>query len=436
MQINQNIPAMFAYRAVTNAQNGLATTTERLSSGLRINRAADDAAGLAISEKLRAQKNGLDQALRNTSDGISLLRTAEGGLNETHAILQRMRVLAVQAANTGVMTTDTLRAIQAEMTQLTADIDRIAYTSEFNGQPLLDGTFRDKSLQVGANAGDTKVVSIVSSVTEAIPPQPAGVALWNVYDQADPVTSPVSVTHTVGGETTEVSVSLDPLPDNVADLVAKLNEDPAFGASFTASVGSHTFGDGTTVAKNVIIMAKTPGAGAVATSGIPHDESEMQTNPGRDEVPARFGGFGAADILGVVDITREAGSSTSTVTVGGGPSKGFGTCNDVVTPPGEVTVTNTWNSGASDAITQIDNAIAIVSRGRTDLGATANALEHTARSVGVSADNLASSESRIRDADLAKEIAEMQRWQILAQASMEMLSRANMVPQSVIKLLQ
>lgn len=178
MRINQNLPAMFAYRALTNTQNGLTTTTERLSSGLRINRAADDAAGLAISEGLRAQANGLDQAQRNTGDGISPMRTAEGGLNETHAVLQRMRTLAVQAANNGVMTSDNLKAIQAEMTELTAEIDRIAYKTEFNGTNLLDGSFRNKSLQVGANAGDTQLVTIASSIVEAVPASPAGTALW------------------------------------------------------------------------------------------------------------------------------------------------------------------------------------------------------------------------------------------------------------------
>ncbi|GAB97473.1 flagellin [Kineosphaera limosa] len=149
MQINQNISALFAYRSLTNNQNGVSTSMERLSSGLRINRAADDAAGLAISENMRTQVNGLNQGARNAGDGISLLRTAEGALNETHAILQRMRTLAVQAANVGVMTSENLQMVQVEMGQLIAEIDRIAYETEFNGTSLLDGTFREKSCRWG-----------------------------------------------------------------------------------------------------------------------------------------------------------------------------------------------------------------------------------------------------------------------------------------------
>lgn len=216
MFINTNGSAMFAYRSLAKNQNGIATATERLSSGLRINRAADDAAGLAIAENMRGQVNGLNQGARNAGDGVSLLRTAEGGLNETHAILQRMRTLAVQAANSGVMSSDNLRAIQAEMTQAMAEIDRIAYGAEFNGQTLLDGTFRDKKLQVGANAGDVKTVSIVSTIIAevpaiparpAIPPEPARVALWEVETGSLPGRL-LTFTHTLAGGTTSVSVSV------------------------------------------------------------------------------------------------------------------------------------------------------------------------------------------------------------------------------------
>lgn len=263
MRINQNAAAAFAYRSLVNHQGGLSTSTERLASGLRINRAADDAAGLAIAETMRAQVNGLNQGQRNAGDGISLLRTAEGALNETHAILQRMRTLAVQAANAGVMSSDNLRMIQTEMTQLTGEIDRIAYETEFNGATLLDGTFVDKKLQVGANAGDTKTVTIRSGVDAAVPQsdeqpaQAAGVALWGVSDPARmaAIADPVSFTHTLAGQPTQVDVSLDPLPTTVPELGARLNDDPTFSASFTASVGVHTYQDGTSVPANLIVMA-------------------------------------------------------------------------------------------------------------------------------------------------------------------------------------
>lgn len=251
------------------------------------------------------------------------------------------------------------------------------------------------------------------------------------------IAGPVGFSHVLeSGETATATVDVPPPIESVSDLVAKLNANTEFSAAFTATVGTHTYADGQTAAANLIIMAKTPGAGAVTTTGIPSDEAQLQQNPGRDEVPERVGGYGSVDILGVVDVTREAGSSTHTYTTGGGASRGFGTANDGVTPPREVTVTNTWRAGATDAITQIDRAIEIVSRGRAEMGATENGLEHTSRSLGVSAENLAMSQSRIRDADLAKEISEMQKWQIMSQAAMQMLAQANQVPQTVLKLLQ
>lgn len=463
MFINTNVSAMFAHRSLANNQKGVATATERLSSGLRINRAADDAAGLAISETMRAQVNGLHQGQRNAGDGISLLRTAEGALNETHAVLQRMRTLAVQAANSGVMTSDNLRNIQVEMAQLTSEIDRIAYETEFNGASLLDGTFREKQLQVGANQGDTKTINIVSAIVPAvpgraaIPAQPAAVALWEVSDPSRlaAIANPVSFTHTMGGQTTSVNVGMNPAPTSVEELVGRLNADPGFNAAFTAMPGPHRYLDGSTVNENLIVIAKEGGAGEVSVTGIPSNTSKMEKHPGQNEIPAipetpaRGRGYGSVDILGEIDVTREAGSSTTTVIIPGssggttgGTSSGFGTVTETpvidIPPsdPREETRTETWNSGAYDAIAKIDRAIAIVSTGRSELGATENALDHTIRSVGVAAENLALSESRIRDANMAKEISELQRWQILAQASMEMLSRANMVPQSVLKLLQ
>lgn len=160
LQINTNIAAMNAYRNLSSTQNAMSTSLERLSSGLRINRAADDAAGLAISEKLRAQVGGLNQATSNAQDGISLIQTAEGALNETHSILQRMRQLAVQSANDTNSDSDRTQ-IQKEVTQLTQELDRISSTTQFNGKNLLDGSFNG-TFQIGANMGQNLAVSIGS----------------------------------------------------------------------------------------------------------------------------------------------------------------------------------------------------------------------------------------------------------------------------------
>ncbi len=162
LQINTNVAALNAYRNLSATQGSMNTSLERLSSGLRINRAADDAAGLAISEKLRAQTNGLNQATSNAQDAISLVQTAEGALNETHSILQRMRTLAVQSAN-DTNTDDDRASIQKEITQLNGELDRIASNTEFNGQKLLDGTGGTAgsfSFQIGANSGQTTTVDL------------------------------------------------------------------------------------------------------------------------------------------------------------------------------------------------------------------------------------------------------------------------------------
>jgi flagellin len=165
LRINNNIEAVNAHRNLSVTALSMSKSMEKLSSGLRINRAADDAAGLAISEKLRGQVKGLNQAVRNSQDGISLIQTAEGALNETHSLLQRMRELAVQAAN-DTLTSNDRNAISSEMTQLTEEVDRISDTTQFNTQKLLDGNFTGKLLQIGANDGQVLTVNI-SGATSA-----------------------------------------------------------------------------------------------------------------------------------------------------------------------------------------------------------------------------------------------------------------------------
>jgi len=270
LQINTNIAAMNAYRNLSGTQNAMSTSLERLSSGLRINRAADDAAGLAISETLRSQANGLNQATANAQDGISLIQTAEGGLNETHSILQRMRQLTVQAGN-DTNDANARTAITSEITQLNSELDRIATTTQFNGTKLLDGTATALSFQVGANSGDTLAV--------------------NVGAKADSVTLTTST----------------------------------------------------------------------------------------------------------VDVTTAANATTS--------------------------------------LTKIDAAISTVSTQRATLGAVQNRLQHTVNSLSVAAENTTAAESRIRDTDMAKEMTQFTKSQILSRAGVAMLAQANSAPQSVLKLL-
>ncbi|WP_430508312.1 flagellin Hag [Rossellomorea marisflavi] len=165
MRINHNIAALNTHRQLNSATNAQSKSMEKLASGLRINRAGDDAAGLSISEKMRGQIRGLDQASRNAQDGISLIQTAEGALSETHAILQRQRELVVQAGNAGTLADDDLQSIQDEITQLNSELDGIADRTEFNGKKLLDGAFSEK-FQIGANIAQNHTLTINSGVAD------------------------------------------------------------------------------------------------------------------------------------------------------------------------------------------------------------------------------------------------------------------------------
>lgn len=468
--LNTNMSALAAYNNLKKTQSRVDSTLEKLSSGLRIHRAADDAAGLAISEKLRTQVNGLNQAQRNIQDGVSVMQTGDGGLTETHALLQRMRTLAVQAAN-GTNSAENLRQIQAEMNQLTAEIDHVADGVQFNGMTLLNGSFHDKQLQIGANAGDTMQVDIYSQripatplvpAVPAVPPLPAATALWDVDKGLPAAGSTVSIQQTVAGVKKSVAVVMPtPGPTSVTELVAVLQQDAGFAANFTARTSSYSiegpqyFND-----VNLIVESQTPGYGQVSLTGV--GSSWEQVDPGyagRPEIPEipakpeRFLGYHASEILvGMVDLTKEGGSTTTpgySYTTGGtsyetgGQSTGFGTGSyipktTVTIPKQTVTVpptTTSWPSGASEALGMIDRAIDIVSRGRADIGAYQNRLEHAARSASVGEENMAASESRIRDADMALEMSKLTRDQILAQAGVSMLAQANQLPQHVLKLL-
>jgi flagellin len=302
LRINQNIAAMNSYRNLSVTDGQMAKSLEKLSSGFRINRAADDAAGLAISEGLRSQIGGLKVAVRNTQDGVSVVQTAEGALTETHAILQRMRDLAVQAAN-GTNDDNSLAALDQETTQLKAELTRIAEKTTFNNVSLLDGDF-SKQFQVGYAAGDTLNVGITS------------------------------------------------------------------GAA---------------------------GQGFAATD---------------------LGNFDAA--TGVVTATETVNDIDLTVAA-------------VIDP---VTGTTTTASSAEDAIGILDSAIQQVSTARADLGALQNRFEHTINNLNVAVENLSASESRIRDTDMASEMVNFTRAQILSQAGTAMLAQANQAPQGVLRLLQ
>ncbi|MCL5256748.1 MAG: flagellin [Chloroflexi bacterium] len=390
VRINTNIEALNAQRNLNINATAFGKQVERLSSGLRINRAGDDAAGLSISEKLRAQINGLNQASRNSQDGISMIQTAEGSLNEVHSLLQRMRELAVQAGNETLSDSDRT-AIGDELYALRSEIDRIGNTTKFNGKSLLNGSLTTSL------AGGSSVAVGAALATSAT------------------VVSKVDVSGAVAGTT----------------------------FTFTASGADATLSDGT---NSVTVTAAAMGASGEQVLDFGSLGVKITINGA--------GGTGAqiaADLATLGDVTTAAGSGSASLQVGTSSNvddritvslsdmrstaigSGAGSyISDKVTDNTAVSTA----AKARDLVDVIDGAISNVSDQRGKLGAYQNRLEHTIANLGVAGENLSASESRIRDADMAAETVAFTRSQILQQAATAVLAQANQAPQSVLKLLQ
>ena len=463
MRINTNISALNAHRQLgINTDRG-ASAMEKLSSGLRINRAGDDAAGLAISEKMRGQIRGLTQASRNAQDGISLIQTAEGALNETHAILQRMRELATQSS-TDTNTEVDRNEIQKEIDQLAQEITRIADTTEFNTQNLLGGKF-EAIFHIGANEAQniTLVVNDMSSAALGVEGN-AGliqekIAEWGAA--SDSVLAGAEVgdrfqVQKLGNAQTVskiedvqyllrdtddniVGVSVDGATWSIAaatgstltSVIADANLGTAVvidGTEFTAiksgviEITGNSSGTLTVKAEDTLVDKPELAAGEYTVVGnsvpLPNDK-DLALMDASGKVVAYYGSDKWSDVTGKIlfggeNISLVAGD---VVTVGG---KGI----DVST-----------QAAADKAITVINDAIETVSAERSMLGAMQNRLEHTIANLGTSAENLQAAESRVRDLDMAAEIMEFTKSNILNQAATAMLAQANMAPQTVLQLL-
>jgi flagellin len=378
VRINTNVSALNAWKNLSVTGGLMAKSLEKLSSGYRINKAADDAAGLAISEKMRAQTAGLKQAARNAQDGISLIQTAEGALNESHAILQRMRELMVQAGN-GTNAGDDLDKIQEEIDQLVQELDGIASRTEFNGQQLLDGSLGATTANVGPDLADGTGALKIVDVT--------GAAIGAGYQ----------VTADASADTLTVT-SADGLLSQTIDV----------GDAASVAVGARFHFDklGITLeaqATDISGVAGADGQFDVATNGVAF---QIGAN-GNQGMSVSIDSV-AADKLGSADIKMNA------IDV-----KAFG-----------VAATSFENQLAA-----IDDAISQVSSTRSELGAYQNRLEHTINNLQTASENLTAAESRIRDVDMALEMANFTRHQILQQAGTAMLAQANVQTQSVLKLL-
>ncbi|MBH5320623.1 flagellin [Paenibacillus sp. GSMTC-2017] len=417
MIINHNIAALNTHRQLGANSAATSKNIEKLSSGLRINRAGDDAAGLAISEKMRGQIRGLDMASKNAQDGISLIQTAEGALNETHSILQRMRELAVQSGSD--TNTDSDRGeIQKEVDQLVTEIDRISNTTEFNTKKLVDGSFSG-TFQIGANENQTMKLGINAM----------GSASLNL-------TSGVQVADGVFGGTAgkvlgegSYTVKGTDLLDAKGQIVASL----ATNVATTAGGGTYTFAkatalnDGDTIkinAAGVAGLTKNLEAGQTNNKLAPGTYKFVGSDVFKDDV--KVGTF-ATSVITFTDTTK--GTLDLATTFGlANPAAG-----DTLVVKG-VDVSN--REQASATITAVNNALESVSAERSKLGAVQNRLEHTVNNLGTSSENLTAAESRIRDVDMAKEMMQQTKNSILAQAAQAMLAQANQQPQGVLQLLR
>ena len=493
--VNTNISSLNAQRNLESSQSTAATSLERLSSGLRINSARDDAAGLAISNRFTAQINGLNQAARNAADGISLAQTAEGALQEVTSNLQRIRELAVQSANATNSGSDR-SALQLEASQLLAEIDRVATSSNFNGVSLLNGSFTSQAFQVGANAGETVSVSSISSARTTDLGTFQGVSLSNQsVGTADDTATAAAITFTYSDASTEV-VSLGSVATDakaIADafnassrgFVATADANALAGNGSTTTTGDGADSAADTFTLNGSSFTVTNAAGVAATNrtnfvdavnAISAQTGVTAVNTGSDvDLTAADGrnitlaftagtntgtgtnsvvtdyGIAAASVgtnASTYDLTfvRPAANATgATVSsfIGSGTGANTGTGASTLTSQ---TVTQTGSAlsaldlstvaGATTALATIDASLTTVNTSRADLGAYQNRFESVIASTQVAAENATASRSRIQDADFASETANLTKSQILTQAGISVLAQANAQPQQVLALLQ
>lgn len=484
MVINHNLGAMNAQRNMGINSGAASKSMEKLSSGLKINRAGDDAAGLSISEKMRAQIRGLDQASTNAEDGISMIQTAEGALNETHSILQRMRELSVQAGNDTNADTDRA-AIQEEINQLTSEINRIGNTTEFNTQKLLNG---DKETGVKTLV---KGEAAKAAVTEV-----KGVYAATV-GTADLVIGGKTFTYDSTGDGSvsfKDLATLKTLVGNDAELSAAytIGDDGAGKLTLTQKVGSDTKLTGDVTETTAGVVGEAAVVGTASKYSFTFDSDAEKVTIGSDEfkgfknvdelvdaINAKYttNGYSAAKSADgkSIELTEkgtQVGTATAPTVTGTkdnsvklqiganenqsmsieiddmrsdalglvGTGKGFTKESTVTDGTNNTNIQNALDvstaKNAGNATTIINNAIETVSKQRSSLGAYQNRLEHTINNLNTSSENLTAAESRIRDTDMASEMSEYSKNNILQQAAQAMLAQAKSAPEQVLQLLR
>lgn len=511
MRIQHNISALNTHRNLSFNNSQAAKNLEKLSSGYKINRAGDDAAGLAISEKMRAQIRGLDMASKNSQDAISLIQTAEGALNETHSILQRMRELAVQSSN-DTNVTDDREALQKEIEQLIEEIDRIANTTEFNTQKLLDGSFKG-TFQIGANEGQSinlninKMGAAALGLTATTTVQ-SDVEVSNVGSGATPKALADGVYTVKDGKVLDSNGNQVGSVDGTNKKQVKLANDNSqyvFSNAVAVTDGSTiTVKDGKATLESKFADIEQTVSGSDSGSGAPIPSGEYTVSSDGTKLLNSSG----TEVTGVTilgnTITSTSGSDSTTYTFSANLNAGdkitldssnnatakiangakelsagsyeisgsnvikdgqvVGSFDDtkkeatikvgdkeIKVDAGKLNLATALANGstftingvdisnresASATISKIDEAIKSVSEQRATLGAVQNRLEHTINNLGTASENLTAAESRIRDTDMAKEMMEFTKNNILMQAAQAMLAQANQQPQGVLQLLQ
>lgn len=382
LTVNTNIASLNTQRNLNSSSNALTTSMQRLSTGSRINSAKDDAAGLQISNRLTSQINGLNVAVRNANDGISLAQTAEGALQQSTNILQRMRDLSLQAAN-GSNNLDDRISIQKEITALVSEMDRISETTTFGGRKLLDGSFATQSFQVGANANETISVSIAKMDTGtlqgAVTTTAATTAKTVGAYTAPSDTGQIAVTYD-GGAAINVDLAAG---DSIDTAISKLNADARVRVVATASKDA----DG-----NLVLEAKESGK-TLAVTGATYTANTTKT------------------VVGAPAVTADRTVAS-------------------------INVADETGAGAQAAIQIIDGAIKQIDSQRADLGAVQNRFDNTIANLQNIGENASAARGRIQDTDFAAETANLSKNQILQQAGTAILAQAKQLPQAVLSLLQ
>ena len=479
--INSNVASLNAQRNLNTSQTSLNTSLTRLSSGLRINSAKDDAAGLAISERMTSQIRGLNQAVRNANDGISLSQTAESALGEIGNNLQRIRELAVQSANATNSASDRA-SIQAEAAQLSAEVSRVASQTQFNGLNLLDGSFLNQGFQVGANAnqtiniasiGDARTTALGShtlttngtsmgTTTAAAAASAAnGVAVEAGLTLANNKGTTSAISYAAGADAKAIAAAVNTAASGIG-ITATATNSATFGSLSAAGTVAMSL-NGSTVSATITDTADLSSLasainGLQSTTGVtasfasPTDKSviTLSTTDGRDITLADFtngvttasvvagatattltsGGNDSTTVTGTVELSSSAGQ----ITAAGSNATEFGATTSSFNSVATLDLTTSTN--AQIAMKTLDAALSQINSARGDLGAIQNRFSSTIANLQSSSENLSASRSRIQDADFAAETANMTRGQILQQAGVAILAQANSLPNNVLSLLR